>query len=369
MDRLRGLKQLQAHVFTRHVQVADDDLERRYRDLRQNGVLFFKFDGDGPGLPEISEDGRISFRDPVLGTDMQLLADMVVVDEDIAPETALKPLLETIPSSWVFRPYLQPDSPRFLGVETPKAGILAVGAAKGRFFPDLLDADVKAVSLQLRALSGHARPSDLPGAAVDPARCTLCLTCVRMCPHGAIDFGAAAQVDAVSCVGCGICAVECPMRAIEMAPPRGELDIVGQIDSGLFGTPGEKRIVAFLCKRSAKGAMAAAGTVSFGDLHTVEVQSAGTVDHAHILRAFQMGAAGVLVAGCHKGNCASVYGTDLARARVSTVRTYLQEAGIDPGRVLFTGLASNTPSELVRAVRGLRSALTSAGLVKGAAGK
>ncbi len=358
MDRLQDRGQVQAYVFTRHVKVADDNLERRYRDLRQKGVLFFKFDSEECGVYKITRGEGMAFQDPLLGTDMELRPDLVVVDEDIRPPSDLESLLDAIPSSGVFRPYLQPDSPRFLGVETPKAGILAVGAAKGRFFPDSLAADVQAVSVQLRAMGGRARPADLPGPAeVDPARCTLCLTCVRLCPHGAIGFGAAAEVDPVSCVGCGICAVECPMRAIVMAPSLWLVDIRGRIDAGLSDAGVKKRIVAFLCRRSAMGAMAAAGAASFADLLTVEVQCAGTVDPAHMLHAFQQGAEGVLVAGCHKGNCASIYGTDLARSRASMVGTYLQEAGIDPGRLLFTALASNTPGELVRAVRDLRSGL------------
>ncbi len=430
-ENLQAGDQVQTYVFTRHVKVADDDLERRYRELRQKGVLFFRFEGEGPRFEPTQEGTRMVFQDPLLGVEMELLPDLLVVDEDLAPSTQLRPLIEVIPSAGVFRPYLQPDSVRFLGVETPKAGILAVGGSRGRFFPDLFAGELDALSLHLKALGGNGRQSDLPGPAeVDPSRCTLCLTCVRLCPHGAIGFRKAAEVDPLSCVGCGICAVECPMRAIVMAPgterlgtaagdrvglglPRTPIrgrsacspmadrdsctqvpsagdcgrttsgsgddtgsednfplrernlaasstersEIPRQIREGLSQAFSRPKVVAFLCRKSAVHAMSAAGNGSLKELVAVEVPCAGTLDQAHVLYALQNGADGVLVAACHKGNCASIYGTDLARTRVAAVGSFLEDAGLDPRMVMFVTLASNTPGELVRAARDLSSGL------------
>ncbi len=63
-------------------------------------------------------------------------------------------------------------------------------------------------------------------AEVDPAKCTGCLTCVRICPFGAIqidpalnavgEIAGAAKVTAAACRGCGLCAGECPAKAIQL---------------------------------------------------------------------------------------------------------------------------------------------------------
>lgn len=60
-------------------------------------------------------------------------------------------------------------------------------------------------------------------AQVEDNKCARCLTCVRLCPHGAIkvpEFGIserkAAEVDVMACRGCGICASACPGRAITL---------------------------------------------------------------------------------------------------------------------------------------------------------
>ena len=63
-------------------------------------------------------------------------------------------------------------------------------------------------------------------AVVDPAKCTGCLTCVRICPYGVprinpaqVAIGGimgAAHIEAAACHGCGSCASECPGKAIQL---------------------------------------------------------------------------------------------------------------------------------------------------------
>ena len=53
-------------------------------------------------------------------------------------------------------------------------------------------------------------------------KCTTCLTCVMMCPEGAIKWRpelGKIQFDFSFCKGCGICANECPTKAIAMKMP------------------------------------------------------------------------------------------------------------------------------------------------------
>ena len=60
----------------------------------------------------------------------------------------------------------------------------------------------------------------------DPAKCTGCLTCVRICPFNAVLINpaligvghivGAAEINAAACRGCGLCAGECPAKAIQL---------------------------------------------------------------------------------------------------------------------------------------------------------
>ena len=103
--------------------------------------------------------------------------------------------------------------------------------------------------------------------------------------------------------------------------------------------------------------MEAAGPSMCRKLISIAVPCAGTVDPSHILYAFQHGADGVLVAGCHTGNCASVFGNVLAGERASQVSTLLQEAGIDRSRLMFTNVANNTPGDFTLAIQALERAI------------
>lgn len=71
----------------------------------------------------------------------------------------------------------------------------------------------------------HAIDLSVVGAPVgevsfDKGRCTLCGTCVNICPSGALTFPAADRITFVEarCLQCGLCANVCPERAVAMTP-------------------------------------------------------------------------------------------------------------------------------------------------------
>ena len=289
IERLRNEVRVQPYILTRHVKVAADGMERRYRETREAGTLFFKFDESGPVFERGSDAFAIVFTDPILGVELELAPDLLVVDEHLSPPDSLKPLLDLIPSSAVTRPFLQPESSRFSGVMTPKAGIFATGASRGNFSLEPDPADVEAVVVSLKTSTNQEIPAGFPGPPiVDPAKCTICLTCVRLCPHGAMSFRKRAEPDPSSCVRCGICASECPMEAIRLEPLEGQDDVVGKIKGALSRAKDGIRIVALLCSRSAAHAMAAAGPRMAGSVIPVVVPCAGTVDVSAVLKTFEL---------------------------------------------------------------------------------
>jgi 2-oxoacid:acceptor oxidoreductase delta subunit (pyruvate/2-ketoisovalerate family) len=82
--------------------------------------------------------------------------------------------------------------------------------------------------LQIAAVSQKSSASFMTGdwktymAVRDLEKCTLCLTCVMLCPEGAIHYRpehGRIDIDLGFCKGCGICANECPAKAITMKIP------------------------------------------------------------------------------------------------------------------------------------------------------
>jgi len=103
-------------------------------------------------------------------------------------------------------------------------------------------------------------------------------------------------------------------------------------------------IIAFCCAQSAYQAADTAGSMRITypeNIRVIRVLSAGRVDVLHMLRAFEKGADGVLVLGCHQEACRHLSGNIRAKNRVQKVNTLLQEIGIDGKRVDMFTLAPN----------------------------
>jgi F420-non-reducing hydrogenase iron-sulfur subunit len=74
------------------------------------------------------------------------------------------------------------------------------------------------------------------------------------------------------------------------------------------------------------------------------------VDVFHILKAFEKGAAAVLVMGCEEGACHHITGNIRAKERVKYCNVLLKEANVDGRPVLMFNLSPNAPHKFVRAI-------------------
>jgi coenzyme F420-reducing hydrogenase delta subunit len=112
-----------------------------------------------------------------------------------------------------------------------------------------------------------------------------------------------------------------------------------------------KKIVAFCCENSAYLAADRAGRMRLhypDNVRVIRVPCAGRVDVQHILKAFEKGAAGVLVMGCQEGACQHLTGNTRAKERVKYTEALLKEAGIDGERVKMVNLAPDMAQKFVR---------------------
>lgn len=68
------------------------------------------------------------------------------------------------------------------------------------------------------------------------------------------------------------------------------------------------------------------------NVRTVRVMCSSRINPSFIIRAFQLGADGVLVGGCHPGDCHYGTGNLYARRKLAVTRQILEFAGMDPKR-------------------------------------
>lgn len=79
--------------------------------------------------------------------------------------------------------------------------------------------------------------------------------------------------------------------------------------------------------------MAGTSRISYpSNIRIIRVPCSGRVDPLLIVKSFQQGADGVLVAGCHPGDCHYTDGNYYARRRFAVLRSFLDYAGIEKER-------------------------------------
>lgn len=106
----------------------------------------------------------------------------------------------------------------------------------------------------------------------------------------------------------------------------------------------ELRIIGFLCNWCSYGGADTAGVARATqptDLRIVRVPCSGRVDPLFVVRALLNGADGVLVSGCHPGDCHYAAGNYYARRRLEILRQFLPVLGIDPRRFEYTWISAS----------------------------
>ena len=97
----------------------------------------------------------------------------------------------------------------------------------------------------------------------------------------------------------------------------------------------EPRIVAFLCKwcSSAGSDLAGVSRMQYPpNIVPITVMCSGSVSPLFVLSAFNKGADGVLVSGCHPGDCHYIKGNYYARRRILLLKELMEFVGIEPQR-------------------------------------
>ena len=331
--------------------------ETLYDAAKSVGVMFYRLGKEAPGISVSDMEGSgtqsftVFFQDIIEhGTEISLTGDKLFVITGPDPESIPDILGDFLHNDRDGRGFLVSDSIHGTTFKSFCNGIYCVGGYTGA--TDLLSvtAQAKAAAANARAyfLSKDAKPSKLRITIAD--ECVRCLTCHRICPHSAIWPSAATSKSvmksiASACLECGICVSECPRVALDLIHFPEEAfsgfldDISGQPD----------KIVVYGCSRSAGRAFLNIELPP--DVIFFSVPCAGRVSESVILDTIRAGVRGLLVIGCHHGNCASSNGTDWACERVrTTVSDFLVPAGVNV-HLAYDSLAPNEPKRLERIIR------------------
>ena len=123
----------------------------------------------------------------------------------------------------------------------------------------------------------------------------------------------------------------------------------------------EPRIIAFLCNWCTYTGADLAGTSRLQyppNIRVIRLMCSGALDPVYVLKALLEGADGVLIGGCHPGDCHYVSGNYKARRRVAILKEILTQMGFDGDRVWLRWISASegrlfadTVEEMVAALR------------------
>jgi len=124
------------------------------------------------------------------------------------------------------------------------------------------------------------------------------------------------------------------------------------------------RIIAFLCNWCSYAGADLAGVSRIqypASIRVVRVMCSGRVDPAFILEAFRSGADGVLVAGCHPGDCHYLSGNYKAQRRVLLLKRLLDQLGLEPERLRLEWISASEGERFATIVRDMTEELMKLG--------
>ena len=374
-------------------------LEHFYQGVQEMpGSLFARGEIDSVS---VAGDGlRIDIKESLLGDDVSIDADLVVLATGLVPNSAdgesirlltdahgviaknesetqmaaaqekLETLAEHEGTEILNLTYRQgPDLPALsygfsdshyicFPYETRRTGVYAAGSVRAPMDPaqaveDGLGAAMKAVQCLEMAARGeavHPRAGDISVPEFSLQRCTQCKRCTEECPFGTIneDEKGTPEYNELRCRRCGICLGSCPERIINF-PDYTVLSVADMIKS--VNVPDEEdekpRVIAFLCENDAIPALdeAAKRGLKWNPwIRVIPVRCLGAINVVWIADSLSNGIDGIMLMGCKKGDdyqCHYIRGSELAEYRMENVQETLDRLTLESDRIRIVDIARN----------------------------
>lgn len=116
----------------------------------------------------------------------------------------------------------------------------------------------------------------------------------------------------------------------------------------------EPKIIAFLCNWCTYAGADLAGTSRIQyppNIRIIRMMCSGSLDPTYVLKVLLEGADGVLIGGCHPGDCHYISGNLKARRRVAILKSVLHDAGLEPERVWLRWISASEGAYFAETVR------------------
>ena len=129
----------------------------------------------------------------------------------------------------------------------------------------------------------------------------------------------------------------------------------------------EPKIIGFLCNWCSYTGADLAGVSrikSSPNVRVIRTMCSGRVDPTFILKAFQLGADGVIVMGCHLGDCHYQEGNHKTIRRIPFLKRLIRDFGIDPRRLRLEWVSASEGDQFARIVNEMTEEIRKLGPLK-----
>jgi heterodisulfide reductase subunit A len=330
-------KDTRVHILYRDLSMVKEE-HFQLDAAKAAGVKFIRIPDNR--YPEVTNENgsiRVKAYDILIGKEFILPADLLVLTVGFEGDETIDAIKGHLKVSSNPEGFFQERHIKLGPLDFPADGISLCGCAKN---PKTLKETVEegtgaAMRVSIPMKNGYIEAEGIV-ADIDLTDCNDCGLCYKRCPYGAIRVSEDKEPSVVKalCKGCGLCAADCPKECITIVHYTDE-QLRAQVEAALEEKAGEK-ILGFVCHWCALGGVDMAGVSRLqypSHARLIRVMCSARVPIKLIERAFELGAAGVLVAGCEFPTCHYISGNYACETRVKRAKKRLAKKGYDPEKL------------------------------------
>jgi heterodisulfide reductase subunit A len=340
--------------------------EEWYRKARALGVRFRKYSPER--RPEVTrDDGHLNVKTylELMQREADIPADLVVLSSPLTQTQSGLDLAKMLRVPVGQDKFFFEAHVKLRPVDFATDGIYVCGTAQG-------PKDIAESVAQAHAAASHAvNPmrkvtvnTEAITSSVDQDSCIGCGFCAWVCPFGAVAMTVDDQnrwvssINQALCKGCGACAAGCPTLAIT-TQHFTEDQTMAQIKAA-FPEPSEPgpdfepQILAFTCNWCSYAGADLAGVSRFQyppNVRIIRLMCSARIDPLYVLEAFRHNADGVLMSGCHIGDCHYISANLMTEKRYFALNDYLDALGVDPERLQLAWISAAEGEKWAQAVK------------------
>ena len=126
----------------------------------------------------------------------------------------------------------------------------------------------------------------------------------------------------------------------------------------------DPKIVAFCCNWCSYAGADLAGTSRIQylpNIRVIRVMCSGRVNPLFVLKALSLGADGVLILGCHPGDCHYIEGNYKTLRRIPLLKKMLKQLGVEEARVQLEWVSASEGARFAEVANGFTQAIKNLG--------